>query len=485
MSLVQNIGALVSRVFDVRKREVLPVIAAFFWFFMLFACYNILRPIRDAVGSSLGQKELSQIFVWVLIVMLVAVPSYSQVVNWVRRTALIQIVFHFLAANILLFATWNYLVNEVTNERGERILAADIEIDEQPANQDLSNTEVDDPAIAPAERNGIPSEERSQKKNKKMDKWFGRVFFVWTSVFILFAGSVIWSFLADVFSNEQGKRLFGPIASGATLGSIAGAQLAGLAPLTGLTGLLVVAVCLLEVGVLFATWLARLTKSWTQNEKIQPLRKGGFIQGLNEIRTSPYLMLICCYLALLSVCGTALYMQLSAAVGLEFSDKTDQIAFYAKLNLIVQIGTLIVQTMLVSRLMKFAGLSVTLCLMPIVYFCCYISLGFWSGVIVLGAIDVVARITAYGATVPAREVLFTVVSKDAKYKSKNFMDTVVIRGADAATSSVVAHIPDPFRGFTNWYFLPIAMLLGIVGWTLGSRQKKKVLLTNQTISATA
>ena len=159
--------------------------------------------------------------------------------------------------------------------------------------------------------------------------------------------------------------------------------MAGLAPMIGLTGLLIAAVILLEIGVLFATWLAMLTKSWTQTVRIQQTRKGGFIQGLNEIRTSPYMMLICCYLALLSVCGTSLYMQLSAAVGEEFPDKTDKIAFFAKLNFMVQAGTLIVQTLLVGRLMKFAGMSITLCLMPIVYFCCYVSLGFGSGVIVL------------------------------------------------------------------------------------------------------
>ena len=261
-----------------------------------------------------------------------------------------------------------------------------------------------------------------------------RCFFIWVSVFSLYATSLVWSVLIDLFSTEQGKRLFGPIAGGATTGAIAGSALALQADNWGITAMMILAAVALELCLVLSTGLEFATKGWPAPQREQAVQ-GGILDGLREIIASPYLMKIIVYLIFISLFGTTIYLQITNVAKLELVDRDLRTSYFAKLNLFVQFGVLGVQLALVGPLLRKLGLTFALMLLPVVSAGCFVVLVGNGSLYALSCIDVVSRIATYGIAVPSREVLFTVVSRQAKYKSKNVIDTIVIRGADSFASA--------------------------------------------------
>lgn len=412
---------------SIEKHERPLVALAFGWFFLLMAGYQILRPIRESFVSDLPSEEKPTLFAIVFFVMLAAVPIYGWVASTVSRKWLAHVVFHFFVSQLVAFAFWVSMGSE-------------------------------DQAV-----------------------WQARVFFVWLTVFVLFATSVFWSVMADLFSKAQGQRLFGPIAAGATLGGITGASIATwLSASLGLVWLLGIAAVLLEVGLVFAFWLQRMQNE--QNDELipevgpdsQPQEKTGVWSGLIDVVNSPYLRMIAIYVALISFCGTMVYMQLTDTAKEAIPNRDERTAFFGSLNLYTQLGTLVVQFLLIGPMMKRLGLGVVLAVMPVIYAACFVMLGFSSSLVVLGLVDVLTRVGAYGVTVPAREVLFTVVQPSEKYKAKSVIDTVVLRGSDAASSTLFAGIGGFFgsTAFVPWLMLPVTAIWIAVAMRLGRGQRQ-------------
>ena len=368
-----------------RPNERTAVLLAFGWFFCLMSCYFILRPIRESLGSGLGSDQIQYLFLYTFGGMLLIAPVYSAVVARTSRIELVVAVYGFLALNIVLFAAMlGWSDDEIPNGESDRTSG-----------------------------------------------WISRVYFVWVSVFSLFTVSLFWSVLADLFSNEQGKRLFGPIASGGTIGALGGSTIAGwLTQHLGLGGLLLVSAVWLVIGVGFAISLVhKIGRPNAGGESVlrQPLP--GVWTGLFEIARSPFLIGICIYLALMSLAGTMVYLIMADVVRTSIPDPEQKTAFFAQINFWVQAGTLVVQTTLVGPLMRYWGVGAALMILPLLYLTSFVVIGFHAGLATLALIDVARRIAVYGFTAPSREVLFTVVSRQAKYKSKNFIDTVVYRGS--------------------------------------------------------
>ncbi len=396
------------------------VIWAFAWFFTLMASYMILRPIRESLGAGLGSQEINRLFVAVFLVMLAAVPIFGKLVSVVRRRVLIHLVFHGFTLNILLFA-----------------LVA--------LTQDVSN-----------------------------NPWMSRVYFVWVSVFNLFVVSLFWSVLADLFSSEQAKRLFGPIAAGATLGAICGSAFTALlSTRLGVGVLLLVAALILESGLIFASGLQHATRTWPIQQK-ERKPTGGIWAGVLILAKSPYLLLICLYLAATSICGATIYLQMADYVGQHIQDSAEKTRYFSVINLWVQSSTLILQLFVVGLIMRRASVAIALVILPIVYLICFLILGVWQSLLVFAVVDVLRRAFVYGISVPAREVLFTVVDREAKYKSKNFIDTVVFRGSDAVSSTLFVQLQKwlPVASAINFVLLPVAALWIAVGWWLGIMQSR-------------
>ena len=347
---------------------------SFAYFFCLLAAYYILRPLRDEMGVAGGVRNLQWLFTATFLVMLAAVPLYGALVARVPRRRFIPLVYHFFVLNLAMF--WVLLALEV-----ERQTVA-------------------------------------------------RVFFVWISVFVLFAVSVFWSFMADVWKSEQGKRLYGFIAAGGSAGALAGPLITiGLAGTIGAANLLIVAALLLEAAVLCARQLE--VEGKTSAEK-QGAVGGGAIDGLLMVVRSPYVAGITLWVSLLSVAATFLYFEQAAIVAAASDDPAVRTRIFASVDLAVGLLTLAVQFVATGKIIARFGVGPALALLPLVFMAGFALLAAAPVLVVVIAFQALQRTANFAISNPAREVLFTVVARDEKYKAKNVIDIVAVRGADAA-----------------------------------------------------
>lgn len=365
--------------------------------------------------------------------MLAAVPVYSALVNRLPRRWLVRIVFHFFCVSLFAFSAALHFGNDPV-----RI-------------------------------------------------WTARVFFVWVNVFGLFITSVFWSVLADLFTSDQGKQLFGRIAAGGTVGAISGSLLTSqIATLVSMPGLLLIPIVSLQLGLWCAWRLERgvikstsaalpvNSESHTNSEDDSPLI-GGLLQGITQVFQSPYLASICVFLVFAQSAGTLLYYQQASVVKQSIPDPQKVTQFFAYVDFSTQVFTLIAQCFLSSWLLRRCGVAITLMTLPMIYLIFFGSLAYDQSLILIAVAMVCTRGTAYGITVPAREVLFTVVSREDKYKSKSFIDTVVLRGGDAAASQLFGLFRN-VAGFAfstiNGFALPLIGIWAYAAYRLGQRQAK-------------
>jgi AAA family ATP:ADP antiporter len=305
--------------------------------------------------------------------MLAAVPCYGALVARLPRRRFIPLVYHFFVANLAIF--WALLTFDV-----ERQLVA-------------------------------------------------RIFFVWISVFVLFAVSVFWSFMADLYSSEQGKRLYGFIAAGGSAGALAGPAITiGLAQVLGAVNLLAVAALLLEAAVICA---ARLEpKSEVVAKRVEPVG-GGALDGLKMIVRSPYIAGITLWVSLLSVAATFLYFEQAAIVAAASDDPAVRTRIFATVDFSVGLLTLAVQFLATGKLIQRFGVGAALALLPLVFMAGFAVLAVAPVLVVVIAFQALQRTANFAISNPAREVLFTVLAREEKYKAKNVIDIVAVRGADA------------------------------------------------------
>jgi AAA family ATP:ADP antiporter len=321
----------------------------------------------------------------------------------------------------------------------------------------------------------------------------GMVFFVWFSVFNLFATMVFWALMADRFSLDQSKRLFGVISVGGTLGAIAGPWLASLlAEPIGAAGLLPVSATLLGLAVV-AAWAAT---------RLQPRRVdlavdtgastvvderavigGSAWEGFRAVFRSPYLLGISAYVLILTVIGTFIYftrLQMVAALGEDLDMRT---GVFARLDLYTQLTTLVLQALVAGRLMKRLGVHVTLALLPATAVLGFAGLAITASLVTLTIFQAAFSAVQRSLTRPARETLFTVVPREDKYKSKAFIDTFVYRGGDvigAQLEGVLGRLAAGLGALVT-VAIPLAVAWGALGIWLGRRQERKAAPDAQVI----
>jgi AAA family ATP:ADP antiporter len=369
----------VSRVAALRPGEIGALLWSFAYFFCLLAGYYVLRPLRDEMGVAGGVRNLQWLFTATFVTLLAVVPVYGAVVARLPRRRFVPIVYQFFVANIAVF--WLLLTLDF-----ERTIVA-------------------------------------------------RVFFVWTSVFTLFAVSVFWSFMADLFSAEQGKRLFGFIAAGGTAGALAGPALTvWLSVPLGPANLLIVAALLLEAAIFCARRLeaaaARLGCETAVPAGPAGLG-GGWLSGIAMTLRSPYLAGIAMWVMLLSIAGTFLYFQQANIVAAASDDPAVRTRLFAAIDLAVGALTLVVQCFATGRLMKRFGVGAAAAFLPLVFAAGFLALALSPALAVVIAFQALQRTANFAISNPAREVLFTVLAREEKYKAKQVIDMVVFRGSDA------------------------------------------------------
>ena len=349
---------------------------SFAYFFMLLAGYYVLRPLRDQMGIAGGVRALPWMFTATFVTLIVAQPLYGALVARLPRARFIPIVYHFFVANLLLF--WLLLTFDVA------------------------------PVIV------------------------ARAFFVWVSVFNLFAVAVFWSFMADLFTSEQGQRLFGFIGAGGTAGGLLGPVVTiALSIPFGPANLLLVAIVLLELAVFCVYRLERSAKA-TQGPRMDEQRIGGSAwAALPELLRSPYLLGVAAWVSLLSFGATILYFAQANIVSATVQGAGAQTRLFASIDLAVGLLTLATQVFATGPLLKRFGTGVTAGALPVVYLVGFAVLALAPGLTVVLVFQVVQRWANFAVANPARQVFFTVVGREEKYKAKNLIDVVIYRGSDA------------------------------------------------------
>jgi ATP:ADP antiporter, AAA family len=415
--------AVLNRAVRVHASEVAAMFWSFCYFFCLLCGYYILRPVRDEMGIQGGVGNLQWLFTATFVAMLAAVPLFGWVSSRFPRRQLLPIIYLFFVANVLIF--FLLLQGRVAMQ-----LTA-------------------------------------------------QAFFVWTSVFNLFVVSVFWSFMADLYSNEQAKRLFGFIAAGGSTGAVAGPSLtAWLAPTVGPAMLLPISAVFLLGAVLCIMRLLDWSDANPPARKPeQPPDKplgGSIFAGITLMLRSEYLLGIGLYIVLYTILSTFLYFTQAYIISAAIPDSGDRTALFAKIDLAVNALTLIGQIFVVHRLIGRFGLSFALMLLPVFAIVGFFVLGLYPTLGVLIALQIIRRAANYAITRPAREILFTVVTREEKYKAKNFNDTVVYRSGDAVSGWLFEGLRILGLGFAGIAFVgvPIAMLWATTGYLLGRAQER-------------
>ena len=274
-------------------------------------------------------------------------------------------------------------------------------------------------------------------------EWVARSFFVWLSVMNLFIVSVFWSFMADLFTPEQGARLFGVIAAGGSSGALAGPLIT-----TGLTFIVPVPELMLASMVFLTLCLGcvyrldrwgREQSAHHQSRPGDPLR-GSFLAGIRLTMSSPYLLGICGYLAFLTMTATFLYLEQTRLVS-EYLDQPEaRTRLFSSLDFTTGLLTWLTQMFVTKRVISRFGLVAPLLFLPVISLIGFLGIALWPTLAVYVAFSVLRRVGEYALSKPAREVLFTVVSREEKYKAKNFIDTAISRGGDASTGWLVTGV---------------------------------------------
>jgi AAA family ATP:ADP antiporter len=304
--------------------------------------------------------------------------------------------------------------------------------------------------------------------------WIDRVFYVWASTFSLFVVTVFWGLVADCFDNEQAKRLFAFIAVGASLGGIFGPQVViFLAEQVPVFYLLLISCVPLEIAARFGGALHRNFETGAvvdEGGSERPL-PGGAISGMKAVFASPYLMGIAAFIALMTFASTVLYFAQSDLVYEVMTDRGERRAFLSKIDLVVNILTILFEVYLTARILRWLNVGVTLALIPVATVVGFIALGVYPTLVTLMVVQVIYRAGRYGITKPAREVLFTVLSREEKYKSKAFIDAAVYRGGDLVSGWIYAGLA--FIGLSigtiAMIAAPVVAVWAIVGLRIGTR----------------
>jgi AAA family ATP:ADP antiporter len=387
----------------------LPALAwAFAYFFLVLSSYYLLRPVRDSLAVATGTRALQWLFTATFIAMVLLVPVFGWLCARLTRARLLPVVYGFFAANLLFFC---------------------IRLD-------------------------------------------GPVFFVWLSVFNLFVVSVFWSFMSDVFTTAQAARLYGTIAAGGSCGAIAGPLVAAtLSDVLHTRGLLGLSALLLMAAVACIAMLGRWSRAHPRPGDPPPAQPigGSLLAGARAALASPFLLAISGYLLCYTVLSTALYFQQVEIVRGALPDAAERTRLFASVDLVVNALTLIVQVFGFARLSVLLGATGMLAAAPLLSIAGFSWLGASPTLAALVVFGVARRVAEFAIAKPAREALFTLVPREARYKAKNFIDTVVYRGGDALSGWALGALPAmaAVAAGLSAAWLAIALYLGarMKAWT--------------------
>jgi AAA family ATP:ADP antiporter len=382
---------------------------SFAYHFLLFAAYYTIRPLRDAMGLRGNVKTLPWLFLGTLAAIVVVTPLFALLVERLPRRRFLPLVYHFFAANLVAF----FII-----------------------------------------LHGTPSTTAA------------RVFFIWTSVFNLFAVSIFWGFMADRFDREAAKRRFGVIALGGTVGAMVGAAIATLlAEPLGATNLTLLAALLLEASVFCFFRIAADGEFRSHDADIPHKPVWHFAVVLAR---SPYLLALAGYLLIYTVTSTFAYLEQARLVSAAVHGDAARVALFARMDLAVNLASAVLQLTLTAFLLRRAGVTATLLILPVVTFAGFAWLALRPSLMLIVGFQVARRTADYFAARPARELCFVVVGREEKYAAKSFIDTFVYRGGDAIAANAFGLV----GAVAPVIALPLCALWVAISVFLGRRQQR-------------
>ena len=392
------------------REELVPLAWAFAYFFCLLCGYSILRPVRDEMAIEGGLRNLPWMMTATFLTMLCVTPLFGWLSACCSRYRLLLTVYTVFITNLVAF--YAVMTSQVSPE------------------------------------------------------WVARGFFVWLSVFNLFIVSVFWSFMADLFTPEQGARLFGVIAAGGSSGALLGPLVT-----TGLTFLFPVPVLMLASSLFLIACLGcvyrlerwgRTRSGHHRAQRGEPLH-GSVLAGIRLTFSSPYLLGICGYLSILTMTATFLYLEQTRLVSEYFDQPEARTRLFSSVDFLTGLLTWLTQMFVTHRVISRFGLVAPLLFLPLISLVGFLGIALWPTLALYVLFSVLRRVGEYALSKPAREVLFTVVSREEKYKAKNFIDTAISRGGDASTAWMVTGLKTLGATTTHiaWALVP---MMGLWAW---------------------
>jgi ATP:ADP antiporter, AAA family len=402
----------------VEPAEIRAVMLSFIYFFFLMTSYFILRPLRDTMGTVYGVAHLQELFTGTFIVSFIVAPIYAGFASRIRLATFLPWVYGFIALTMVIFYL---LFKTVAN-----------------------------------------------------DRWVAAAFFVWTSTFNLLTISVFWSLMADIYSRTQAKRLFGFIAAGGTVGTISAPAFTVLfVSAVGTNTLLLIS----AVGFTVTAFLVRMVEA--EKRRLLALGKeaqgtsldhklgGNPFDGFTLLFKSSYLLMIALFILLMTTISTVIYFQLQDLITHDFATRAARTRAFATIDLATNSIAVVIQLFGTGRFIQRFGVTAGLLLNPIIMVIAFLAVAFSPVLMVLGTIQVLRRFSEYAIAKPSRDMLFTVVDQQAKYKAKNVIDTVVYRFGDLTSAWLSAAVlPFGVAGLAvagvvvSAIWFPIAYFLG-------------------------
>lgn len=367
----------------VEPNELKATILSFAFVFVLMTAYFILRPVRDSLSSDWTDEQLSWLWTSTFFISLIAVSLYGAVISRMRMRVIVPSMYAFFAVTFVGF----YIAGRTLGD------------------SDLVN----------------------------------RAYYVWLSVFSLYHLSVFWTFMSGLYNKEQAKRLFAIIAMGATAGAIVGPSVAALfADKIGNLNLLLIAAVLLMLPIAFITRLEKLRISDLGNADMQTDLAGDRelsanpFSGFKTFVSNPYLLAIGLFILLYVIMNTFIYFELRKMMG-DF-DREARTQIWASIDLAVNSLTFVIGLFATGRIATRFGMPTTLALVPFFMIGGWVVVALSPVLAVMAGLQIVRRAGNYAVTRPGREILFTAVDTDTRFKAKPVIDIVVYRGGDMLTA---------------------------------------------------
>jgi len=419
-----------DRALGIERHEYAAVAWSFAYFFCVLSSYYMLRPVRETMAVGSGPDTIPFLFIGTFVAMLVATPIFGWVASRYPRRVFLPWVYLFFVSNILIF----WVIFSIAFDRQQDYV------------------------------------------------WLGRVFFVWLSVFNLYVVSVFWSFMADIYTREEGRRLFGVIASGGSIGALLGGTATSALVVTiGFRNLLPIAAVLLLFAVLC---ISRLRK-WVVKEHEQEVAEtvesekplgGNPFAGITHAFSARYFTGIVVSSVIASLLGTALYMFMAQLVNQEIPNPDQQTKFFSNINVATNALTLIGQMFIVRHVVQRLGIGRALAVMPIFSIVGFALLALDPVLAVVAVLTVARRALGFAFSKTGTDMLYSVVTPEEKYKTKNFIDTAVYRGGDVIGTWAIKLMPIiGIAGISaiSIAMVPFAVLWAIVSLWLGREYKRR------------